>query len=194
MAKRDTGVGALHEAFEVGLGKGRDPTRRDSAATGGARTTSRSPWLGKPCARCGHTFRRGDRVEPGTETTDEVRHGEVCPDEETAPSSASSREREAFYVGVASAHPPPPGLPLVRLLPGDPRLGSPGPAGRRASCVICGHTLRPFDEVVVCPCCPEAPLCRGAVHRDAIRTMYCYDEWQKSKIGGHCPVTSRKLT
>jgi hypothetical protein len=194
MAKRDAADEALRGAFEAGLGKGRDPTREGPCVEGGARTTSRSPWLGKPCARCGHTFRRGDRVEAAWEAAEEVRHGGVCPDEETAAAALSSREREAFYAGVASAHPPPPGLVLERLLPGDPRLTSPGPAGRRPSCVICGHTLRPFDEVVVCPCSPEAPLCRGAVHRDAIRTMYCFDEWQKSKIGGHCPVTSRRLT
>lgn len=192
MAKRDTGEAALREAFDRGLGKGRDPTRRDPGLDGSSRTTIRSPWLGKLCTRCGHTFRRGDVV--ATAMTDEVRHGGVCPDEEAMSTLASSREREAFYAGVASAHPPPPGLSLVRLLPGDPRLAAPGPLGRRPSCVICGHTLRPFDEVVVCPCSPEAPLCRGAVHRDAIRTMYCFDEWQKSKIGQHCPVTSRKLT
>ncbi|TKD03189.1 hypothetical protein [Polyangium fumosum] len=194
MAKRDTVEAALREAFDRGLGKGRDPTRKEPAAGGGTRTTIRSPWLGKTCTHCGHTFRRGDAVDPAGAARDEVRHGEVCPDEETISASASSREREAFYAGVASAHPPPEGLPLVRLLPGDPRLAAPGGAGRRPSCVICGHTLRPFDEVVVCPCSPEAPLCRGAVHRDAIRTMYCFDEWQKSKIGQHCPVTSRKLT
>ncbi len=190
MAKPQTGDGAFREAFEAGLVNGRDPTRRDHG--GSTVTTSRSPWLGKTCARCEHTFRRGDRVEAGASGLHEPRHGGVCPDAREG-SASSSQEREAFYAGVASAFPPPPGLSVVRLLPGDPWIGAPGKMSRRSACVICGHTLRPFDEVVVCPCSPEAPLCRGAVHRDAIRTNYCWDEWKKSKIGQHCPVTSRKL-
>jgi len=178
----------LGEAFSRGLAKGKDPTRQGEGTA--SVTTLRSPWLGRACARCAHTFRRGDRVLPSADG--EASHAGAgaggCPDEQSAIEEASP-ERAAFYAGVAAAYPPPPGLPLERIRPRPP---SPGPPAR-PTCAVCGHSLRPFDEVVVCPCQPDAPLCKAAVHRDAIRALYCWDEWSKSALARYCPATSRKL-
>jgi hypothetical protein len=178
------------EAFARGVARGKDPARE--AAGGVVVTTLRSPWLGQPCRRCEHTFRRGDRVEAGAGA--DAAHAGGCPDERGAASAADPPERAAFYAGLAAAHPPPADLRLVRLGPGHPLLGEGRAPFRRPTCAVCGHSLRPFDEVVVCPCQPEAPLCRAAVHRDSIRALHCWDEWSKSKLASYCPVTSRKLT
>lgn len=177
---------AEREAFERGVERGRDPAREGEGAVV---TTLRSPWLGKPCSRCAFTFRRGDRVVSG------AAHAEKsCPDELSSPGlEGADPERAAFYQGLAEAYPPPADLELVRLLPGHPLLARQGPFSRPA-CVVCGHSLRPYDEVVVCPCQSDAPLCAAAVHRDPIRALFCWDEWSKSKLARYCPVTSRKLT
>lgn len=205
-ADRDGKHGAAREAFERGALRGRDPESSEGAreARGGAAVTSlRSSWLGRPCGRCGHTFRRGDGVVVSPER--EVIHawdGALsCPGEvrgagrvkERGGEQARGDERAAFYAGVARAYPPPAELPIVRLAPDHPLVAPSAPVFRRAACALCGHSLRPFDEVVICPCSPDAPLCSGAVHRDPLRTLYCWDEWQKSHLGRFCPVTSRRL-
>src|SRR5262245_54534042 len=95
-------------AFARGVAAGRDPVNAEALAGGVGVTNLRSPWLQRPCGRCGHTFRRGDRVEaqpgprfvhaPGTP---------IC--ESQAPQSAGAPEREAFYRGLEAAFPPPEG-------------------------------------------------------------------------------------
>jgi hypothetical protein len=188
----------MRSAFERGLARGRDPLNTAALEGGVGVTNLRSPWLQRPCARCGHSFRRGDRVEvqpgarylhaPGTS---------LCSGDAAHPGGAegpvSSPVRAAFYAGLARAFPAPAGAPIVRLEPGHPLLAPPGPAFTRAACAICGHTFRPFDQVVVCACSPGAPLCRSAVHRDPLRLMMCWDEWKKSHLSGFCPATSRRL-
>jgi hypothetical protein len=186
-------------AFDQGLASGRDPVNAAALAGGVGVTNLRSPWLQRPCLRCGHTFRRGDRVEvqPGASYL-HASGTSFCVDTAStstaAPADAtSSPTRNAFYLGLARACPPPPGAPVVRLEPGHPLLAPPTPAFARSGCAVCGHSFRPFDHVVVCPCSPDDPLCRSAVHRDPIRLMMCWDEWRKSHLGSFCPVTSRRL-
>jgi hypothetical protein len=195
----------VREAFARGIASGRDPMNATALSGGVGVTNLRSPWLQRPCARCSHTFRRGDRVEvqPGGRFMhaagtpfcgDDPARSPAAPEGEARPiEPATSPVRTAFYAGIALALPPPAGAPIVRLDPGHPLLAPAGPAFGRAACAICGHSLRPFDQVVICPCSPEAPLCRSAVHRDPLRLMMCWDDWKNSHLGNYCPATSRRL-
>jgi hypothetical protein len=70
-------------------------------------------------------------------------------------------------------------VPLLRLT-GEHWLLAPPRAGfRRHACRVCGHTCRPLDQVVICPCDPLQPCCRVAVHRDMFKQLYCYDHWRQ---------------
>src|SRR5205085_2866290 len=86
---------------------------------------------------------------------------------------ADSTSAAAFYLGLDESWPPPATLPVRRLELGT-KVGdlllAPAVSGfRRHRCAICGHTLRPHDQVVICPCRPEQPMCILAIHRDPDR-------------------------
>ncbi len=173
--------------FAAGLAAGLDPEtpnlRADRSATEAsyAVTTLRSRWLHRLCPVCGHTFRPGDEVlvSPAGQVVHDL-PGLRCHSGRTE-TAASGGQAQAFFAGLAEAWPLPADVPLVRL-DGDHWLLAPPRAGfRRPACRVCGHSFRPLDHVVLCPCDPGNPRCRVAVHRDIFRQMHCYDQWAQGK-------------
>jgi hypothetical protein len=173
--------------FSTGLAAGLDPdgaAGTELPAKGEPQhiiTSLRSRWLHRLCPICGHTFRPGDEVLAVPDGP--VVHnlpGLRC--RGGHPEAASNHARaQAFFVGLAEAWPLPVDVPLVRL-EGDHWLLAPPRAGfRRPTCRVCGHSFRPLDHVVICPCDPVNPRCRVAVHRDLFRQMHCYDQWAQGK-------------
>ena len=98
-----------------------------------------------------------------------------------------------FIAGVLAEFPAPPDLPIV--LTSDVRglLAPPDRGFGRNTCLVCGHTFRPAEFVVVCPCRPNAPGCRAAVHRDPVRGLICRENWRAGADIVTCPVTLRRV-
>jgi len=88
-------------------------------------------------------------------------------------------ERNEFYAGLEAAWPMPDNLPVKRLKADDLLLAPPRMGHGRASCRVCGYTFREGDQVVLCPCHPDEPRCRAAVHRDLLRQLHCWDMWKR---------------
>lgn len=177
--------------FAIGLRAGLDPTNAAAAAGGRAVTALRSPWLHRLCDRCGHTFRRGDPVDVAADHS--VRHVESFAPCRSAESLAEAAEVEAeFFEGVNAAWPAPDGARVERLSLDHPLTRPPNRAFGRRRCAVCAHTFRAQDQVVICPCSPDAPLCSAAVHRDPAHQLHCWDDWQRAGKR-FCPATSRAL-
>lgn len=184
-------------AFHAGYQSGRDPLGRPAA--GHARTTIDSAWLyGPPCAECGHTFREDDPV--WIELADDGRIGTVVHHSEALPCRDGAATGEhinpeaareflnGLRAGIGT------GTHVRRLLPGHSLLADPVRTGqRREACMVCGHSLRPYESVVICPCDPDARRCRLAVHQDPVRGLPCYDEYYPDGKVKHCPMNHRKL-
>lgn len=170
---------AIGLRFSLGLRTGLDPDAAEHGApiNGHAITSLRSRWLHGCCKVCGHTFRPGDEVF--VRDSGQVVHdmpGLRCNGSE-AGNAEDSGGQSAFYRGLAEAWPMPDDVPLIQLREGHWLLAPPRAGLRRHACRVCGHSFRPMDHVVLCPCTPNAPRCRVAVHRDLIRQMHCYDQW-----------------
>ena len=168
--------------FEAGLAGGLDEAAA-AIVEGVAVTGLRSRWLHRLCARCGHSFRVGDRVRVGEDGAAVHDMPGLCVPAgigaETI-SEAVSADRRAFLTAMEAVCSPPRLVPTLRLEPGHPLLASPSPGLRRAYCRICGHTFRLLEQVVICPCDPDEPRCRVAVHRDAARQLHCWDDWLRA--------------
>jgi hypothetical protein len=182
--------------FETGIVLATDPQNVDTEKTGQAITTLDSFWIGLECPNCQHTFRLGDRVNRVTDR--QVPCHLSCPKDEE-----NTEEVEmivaTFFSGLQEAWTIPESLVIKQLAKGDPLLAPPFGAFRRRICKICANTFRLHDQVVVCPCQPQEPLCGAAIHYDPVQDLYCWDEWNtgsKSDTGSksrYCPVTSRQL-
>ncbi|OIJ99913.1 hypothetical protein BIV25_08695 [Streptomyces sp. MUSC 14] len=210
MTTSETPAGAsapadVASAFERGLQRGDNP--QVAGADGPASTTLDSRWLGTwrrpgsarraPCRVCGHTFRLDDTVylrhaEDGR-LADVTHHLRNLPCSGEAPGASGPPDpgaQAAFFHGVDDTDPRPDTLHTVRLMPDDPVLGRPG---RRNACFVCTHTFRLFETVVVCPCSPEAPGCRKAVHQDPARGLGCFEQWRSELTVKQCPMNFRTL-
>lgn len=183
----------LRAEFEQGLAAARDPANRAAVSGGLAVTTRDSLWFYRHCPICAHSFRDGDQVRITADG--EVRHHSAllpCSGE-TVADTARPAELAAFFAGLDATWPPPAGLTLHRLETGHPLLAEPQGRLTRHACAVCGHTLRPHDQVVVCPCRPEQPMCRIAIHRDPMHGLNCWDAWCPEGRPHHCLATSRPL-
>ncbi len=180
----------------------------DSSTSGQTRhvtTTLRSRWLHRLCPVCGHTFRPGDVVllTPEGKAVHDMPDlrckGLVAEGRIEDPLSRISTEggspiepckgNRAFFDGLAAAWPMPDDVPVVRLEDGHPLLAPPRGGIPRRSCRVCGHSFRPMDHVVLCPCSVSSAVtrdCRVAVHRDLLRQLHCWDEWVKGDLGDQC--------
>lgn len=179
------------EEFEKGASGAADEENAAVLAEGGvAVTTLRSSWLHRPCPDCQHTFRLGDPVEIAPKTP--VRHvTSFCVSGQ--PEGEASAEIALFFLGLDEVWPPPEDSQTIRLEPSHRLLAPPTAGFRRHTCVVCGHTLRWRDEVVICPCSPKQPICFVAVHRDPVHGLHCLDSWTAGRTRKYCPVTSRRL-
>ncbi len=183
----------VRRAFDDGLAAGLDAAtaQRDDNDSGAppvlattVTTTLRSRWLHRVCPLCGHTFRPGDLVQtaPGQDAVHDM-PGLRCAslaDGGALAVEVSALGNATFFEGLAAAWPMPDDVKIVRL-EGDHRLLAP-PRGaiRRRSCRVCGHSFRPMDHVVLCPCSlvdASKQPCEIAVHRDLLRQMHCWDQW-----------------
>jgi len=194
-------LGAFDQGMTAGLQADPHP-RPDDPRTSQPRqriTTLRSPWLHQRCDVCGHSFRLGDTVlalprrralhampglrcasaSPAASPAANPAANPATSPKTAAPESPSSRAA-SFYDGLISAWPMPDEVPLTRLEAGHPLLAPPHRGHGRAACRVCGHTFRPLDLVVICPCDPLNPRCRAAVHRDVLKQLHCWDLWQQS--------------
>lgn len=188
----------LERLFRQGEQEAMDPDNKETVAGGkGAVTTLRSRWLHLRCVECGHTFRVGDPVDIGADL--KARH--ASPELPCAGSVAAAvsdpKEAADFFRGLDEGWPPPANLPVTRLEQGtkigDILLAPPLAGFRRHTCAICGHTLRRHDQVIICPCHPEKPMCVLAIHRDPVHNLNCWEAWNPGAVQKYCPATSRKL-
>lgn len=170
--------------FRRGFTEGRDPTNVTPMPGSEAVTTRTADWRGLVCMQTGHTFRRGDRVRFG----DNLKPALLDP-----PSELEAPEVREFIAGLeeASGHI---GTQRMMIVPGHALLSwAPGRIPRHR-CAICGHTLRPYEIVVICPCNPAAPLCGLPVHQDPRQSLACYDAWrQSSERAQFCLANSRRV-
>ncbi len=204
----------VERRFGAGQAAGLDPDaagRREPSSSSQTRqvtTTLRSRWLHRLCPVCGHTFRPGDDVQvspgetavhdmPGLRCAPLVAEGRVDGSRprisaEGASSSLDPPEAtsQAFFDGLAAAWPMPEDVAVVRLEGDHPLLVPPRGGIPRRSCRVCGHSFRPMDHVVLCPCAqggrPADPRCRVAVHRDLLRQLHCWDDWVQGDLREQC--------
>ena len=181
------------ESFSAGLRTGLDPhtAEQDESQRNGlslqSLTSLRSPWLHKLCKVCGHTFRPGDevRILEGKEVVHDM-PGFRCDGHDGLTGLGDGLGRIVdFYEGIALAWPMPVDVPILRLEAGHWLLAPSRDGLRRPVCRVCGHSFRPMDHVVICPCRPNDPSCRVAIHRDLFRQLHCYDEW-KNGLNRNC--------
>jgi hypothetical protein len=190
----DSDAAALKRELELGVAAARDPVNAAAMQGGRATTTLLSRWLHLRCAECGHSFRVGDAVAVSAEDGS-ARHDSVslpCA-HTTTPAAHAPVDAAAFFAGLEEAWPPPRDLPVHRLLEGHPLLAPPQGGFRRHGCAVCGHTLRPNDCVILCPCSPGQPACRVAIHRDPVHGLHCWEAWNPGASRRHCPATSRLI-
>jgi hypothetical protein len=184
---------ALRAEFEFGVASASDPANASAVRGGRAVTTLLSRWLHMRCVTCGHTFRPGDEVDISADGT--VRHQGpllACAGGEPA-EAAPAAVVAAFFAGLDEAWPPPRDMQVIRLEAGHSLLAPPLAGFRRHACAVCGHTLRLYDSVVLCPCSPSRPMCGVAIHRDPLHGLHCLEAWNPGGTLKYCPVTSRVL-
>ncbi|WP_322763384.1 hypothetical protein [Frankia sp. Cr2] len=126
-----------------------------------------------------------------------------------------AEELAAFAAGLLAAWPPAGDVPIVRLAPhalqvARPDLGPDAPKLLNApksnapksnapkfldapTCLVCGHTFRAGEHVVVCPCGMYRGFCVAAVHRDPVAGLTCWDDWRPDGALTHCPVTLNRV-
>ncbi len=98
---------------------------------------------------------------------------------------------DPFRFGMAAGLEADPGVPAADLRNPRPVHRTTGLRSRwlHRRCAVCGHTFRPGDQVVICPCDPVSPRCRAAVHRDLLKQIHCWELWQGSPLRtGSCLV------
>ncbi|MEM7578392.1 MAG: hypothetical protein AAF316_00825 [Cyanobacteria bacterium P01_A01_bin.80] len=208
----------LLASFKQGFAIATDPTNDVAIQKGGkAITTLNSYWLHRQCSVCSHTFRLGDEVyisEDGKVRHDtallpcnQIYINQSNPfhinqshinqshiNQSHANELDFSEETSAFFAGLDKAFPPPLDIPIVRLDTGHYLLKKPFQGFQRHRCVVCSHTFRQNDRVVICPCSPDEPKCKIAVHRDVMHGLNCLEAWNPGLNGqSYCPVTSRKI-
>jgi hypothetical protein len=211
--------------FQRGLDAGLHPQIR-SSPDGVTVITGTSRWLGRRCPYCDHTFRRGDAVHVGPGRND-IRHldpalrcgsavgggqGHEADDPDahdvagrggnagpTTSGSAGSPVVGELVAGILTAWPPVGDVPVYRLAEGDVQLTQPGSGPTSMECPGCGHTFRPGDHVIVCPCAQgpddvRRSYCRLSVHRDPARGLNCWDDWCPTGRPHRCPRTIEVLS
>ncbi|CAL9565655.1 hypothetical protein SUDANB95_04684 [Actinosynnema sp. ALI-1.44] len=192
--ERSTGQPAAEDGFTEGLRRGVD--RTNSGVDGPAVTTANSFWVAggqQVCPVCRHTFRVNDRVHVQHATADGGArvvhaseelpcHGDATVGQRDDPALATE-----FYAAIDRLD----ALNQVaqRLNPGSWMVAN---LPKRVRCAGCGHSLRPFEAVVLCPCDETAPKCKLPVHHDPARGLDCRDRWLLNKKLAHCPMSYRK--
>jgi hypothetical protein len=210
MRLTDADADAAEESAEVehgillGLQPQPQPDLYGADADGVTVTRPSSWWNHLRCGRCGHTFRRGDRVRAdlGTRRVEHLVPGLGCAGREDG--GVATAEAAEFGAGLLAAWPTDPPVPVHRLPPGDWRIPA-GPRDVRDQhvCVLCGHTFRAGEHVIICPCRAAArsagdgrslpPACGRAVHRDPAIGLSCWENWRPDGSVPVCPVSQVRV-
>jgi hypothetical protein len=180
---------------EDGIGD-RSLGNADANATRVAVTSSASRWNFRVCKQCGHTFRRRDRVQIGPTGIFHLAPGLFCADADAdagSPMPAETvlngpEETAELSAGIEAAWPAK--VKVRQLRPDDRRIAI-RHGDVRPTCLVCGHTFRVGEFVVVCPCQPDSPRCGGTVHRDPAAGLTCWENWRPSGEVKICPVMHR---
>ncbi|GAA1416724.1 hypothetical protein [Catellatospora coxensis] len=182
------------ESFDEGMQAAFDPRAAMTAdkRAGHFVTTIATPWHSRFCTGCGHTFRIDDRVV--VDDAGDVRHLDpLLGCAHPAGASPDLPELADFTAGMLDAWPAPDEVPLTST-DDVPFLARRPPGGfERMACLFCGHTFRPAETVVLCPCRPTEQLCRAAVHRDPVRGLVCWESWRPGQRVKVCPVMLLRL-
>lgn len=198
--------GSVEAEINLGISVGQEPQAAftDDTASGVVVTRSSSWWNHRRCTTCGHTFRRGDRVlvDSGAQTAQHLVPGLNCgidpeaadaPAGSAVPGTPGTSDRDEFAAGLLKTWPP--SVAISRIAPTDWRIPRPGSRRQPPTCLYCGHTFRPGEYVVICPCIagtpdePGKPACQTAVHRDPAAGLPCWERWQPDGTLTRCPVT-----
>ena len=194
--------GQVMAEVELGIELGLEPQAAfaDDGVSGALTTRSSSWWNYRRCKTCGHTFRHGDRVlvDARARTAAHLVPGLACgtdPQRATAEDPpAAGGDRDEFTAGLLATWPP--NVPVTQIRPDDWRIPRPGSGLRAPDCLYCGHTFRPGEYVVICPCKGfrgEPTACGTAVHRDPAAGLPCWDNWQPTGRLAVCPTTTARL-
>lgn len=186
--------------LDLGISIGLEPQAMfDDSASGVVVTRSSSWWNKTLCATCGHTFRRGDQalVDSAARTVQHLVAGIDCgivPASQNLP--ADGIDRNEFAAGLLETWPS--RAAVTRLAAGDWRIPRPGRGARQGvpTCLYCGHTFRPGEYVVICPCQTtqdNQAACGVAVHRDPAAGLSCWEKWQPGGTLNVCPTTTARL-
>lgn len=183
------------ELLELGIQEGLTPPRNDADehVDGVVTTQSASWWNRTRCQECGHTFRRGDRVQVASKTVRHLVPGLTCGTDPSSTKDPDTTARDKLAEGLLTTWRPQ--VELTRLGPDDWRIPRPGQPIRDQppGCLYCGHTFRSREYVVVCPCTPERPNCGYAVHRDPVAGLPCWELWHPEGGLKICPMTQARL-
>lgn len=184
--------------FNRGLSAALDPLNKNILKGGPALTTLSSEWFFRKCTACAHTFRLDDAVF--ITPKEEVLHDSFllpCAGNTIGEEGVDYDEMLDYYNGVLQAYVPIGSFPANIITPGNETvahlLAEPLHGFKRYTCGICSHTLRQNDIVVLCPCSPQNPRCRMAIHWDPFRGLNCWGEWSSRKSQLYCPAFSKKL-
>ena len=184
--------------FNSGFNASMDPFNKNKLEGGIATTTLSSSWLYKKCHSCDHSFRLDDTVLI-------AENGQIYHDTELLRCFGQDEKREEieydeiydFYNGILETYRPREGFSASILSAENPvisHLLAPAAHGfQRYHCGICTHTLRQNDIIVLCPCHPENPQCRMAIHWDPFRGLNCWGEWSSRKAEKYCPAFSQRV-
>ncbi|MDJ0837765.1 MAG: hypothetical protein QNK37_14715 [Acidobacteriota bacterium] len=180
--------------FEVGIAEAMDPSGVITTPGENQVTTHASTWVYDTCITCGHSFRVGDEVQIDEQGA--VRHHSAllpcAGDGKSAELGEEARTvLKEFFEGLDEVRPPPKHLPIIRLEDGHLLTAPPLGQMKRRGCAFCGHTFRPGDHVIVCPCNPGDPRCILAIHRDPMHGLNCWETWNPGSALEYCPMSSR---
>lgn len=183
------------EQFDAGATAGFDPQPRgDEEHHGDMITRITSWWHTTLCAGCGHTFRRGDRVRADARTRSAVHLDPALGCAVAADSRSADADVQAFVSGLLKAWPVVGDVPVVRT-DEEPYLLRPADGGfSRQACLVCAHSFRRSELVIVCPCSPSQRRCRAAVHRDPGQGLVCWETWLPASTVAVCPVMRAGLS
>lgn len=194
---------ASTEVIEFDLGNVAAFDPQPEASNGGSGdliTQITSWWHTRRCTICGHTFRRGDRVRVDSDQRS-VGHLDAalsCVNNGAAGSNDNTNDTDSteigeFIAGLLSTWPVVGDLPVVRTDDEPYLLAAPAGGFHRRSCLVCAHSFRRDELVIVCPCRPRERHCRAAVHRDPGQGLVCWENWRPGSTVHVCPVMLARL-
>ncbi|MFI5893097.1 hypothetical protein ACIA5D_23605 [Actinoplanes sp. NPDC051513] len=182
------------ELFDAGRENAADPPPQlDTAQDGASVTGVTSWWHNDRCTHCGHTFRRNDVVQVDGRTRTVTHLDPVLSCEVEGEPGTDDADVSAFVSGLLAAWPTAGDVPTVSTDEASYLLAPADRGFRRRSCLVCAHSFRPAEMVIICPCEPAERRCRAAVHRDPAQGLVCWEAWLPASELRACPVTTRNL-